>query len=242
MHGRRELEEHLKQLVSSYSYWAVALVVGLESMGIPLPGETILVLAAIYAAADPALNIWMVIAAATIGSIIGDNAGYYIGKHYAYTLLVRYGHRIGLSSTRIKVGQYLFRRHGGKVVFFGRFVALLRILAAFLAGVNHMPWPSFLIANAAGAVLWATSFGVGGYFFGVLLLKLHHSLAVVVFVLALGAFFLVGFLINRHEVRLIEAAERAFPGDLTGIVSDDGNRGTGLSSEPTEPGLKRFDD
>ena len=236
------MQEHLQQLVSSYGYWAIALIVGLESMGIPLPGETILVLAAIYAAADPALNIWMVIAAATIGSIIGDNAGYYVGKHYAYALMVRYGKHIGVSPTRIKVGQYLFRRHGGKVVFFGRFVALLRILAAFLAGVNHMPWRSFLIANAAGAVLWAASFGVSGYFFGVLLLQLHHSLAVVIFVLALGAFFLVGFLINRHEIRLIEAAEREFPGGLTGIVSDDGHSGTGLSPGPTEPGLKRFED
>src|SRR5215468_4801365 len=158
-------------------------------MGIPLPGETILVLASIYAAADPSLNIGAVIGAAAVGSILGDNAGYWIGKRYAFPLLARFGRQIGLSSTRIKVGQYLFRRHGGKVVFFGRFIALLRILAAFLAGVNHMPWRSFLIANAAGAVLWATSFGAGGYFFGVLLLKLHHSLAVVVFMFALGAFF-----------------------------------------------------
>jgi membrane protein DedA with SNARE-associated domain len=76
---------------------------------------------------------------------------------------VRYGRHVGVSPSRIKVGQFLFGRHGSKVVFFGRFVALLRILAAFLAGVNHMPWRRFLIANAAGAVLWASVFGIGGF-------------------------------------------------------------------------------
>src|SRR5215470_6617878 len=208
------LHEHLQQLVATHGYWAIAVIVGLESMGIPLPGETILVLAAIYAAADPALNIWFVIAAATVGSILGDNAGYWIGKHYAYALLVRYGSHIGMSASRIKVGQFLFGRHGSKVVFFGRFVALLRILAAFLAGVNHMPWRKFLIANAAGAVLWSSVFGVGGFYFGKLLLRLHHAIAIPVFVLVLTAFFVFGYLINRYERYLVEAAERDLPGPL----------------------------
>jgi membrane protein DedA with SNARE-associated domain len=124
-----------------------------------------------------------------------------------------------MSTARIKVGQYLFRQHGGKVVFLGRFVALLRILAAFLAGVNRMPWREFLIANAAGAVLWASAFGSGGYFFGKLLLQLHHSLAMVVFVVALVAFLGAGYLINRYEYRLIEAAERTLPGPLETMVA-----------------------
>jgi membrane protein DedA with SNARE-associated domain len=213
------LQKALQEFVSANGYWAIALIVGLESMGIPLPGETILVLAAIYAAADPTLNIWVVIAVATIGSIMGDNAGYWIGRKYAYTLLVRYGRYIGMSTARIKVGQYLFRQHGGKVVFLGRFVALLRILAAFLAGVNHVPWRAFLVANAAGAVLWASAFGSGGYFFGKLLLHLHHSVAIVVFAVALAAFLGAGYLINRYEYRLIEAAERTLPGPLETIVA-----------------------
>ena len=128
-------QETLQQLISAHGYWAIALIVGLESMGIPLPGETMLVLAAIYAAGDPTMNIWLVIGAAAIGSIIGDNAGYWIGHRYAYAAVLRYGRRVGLSEPRIKVGQYLFRKHGGKVVFFGRF-ALLR-LPGLLANVNH---------------------------------------------------------------------------------------------------------
>jgi membrane protein DedA with SNARE-associated domain len=207
-------KEMLQHLITTHGYWTIALIVGLESMGIPLPGETVLVLAAIYAASDPSLNIWLVIAAAAIGSIIGDNVGYWIGHRYAYAAILRYGRHMGLSESRIKVGQYLFRKHGGKVVFFGRFVALLRILAAFLAGVNRMPWRDFLIANAAGAILWASVFGVGAYYFGKLLFELHRVLASAMFILALAAFFGAGYLINRYERRLIEAAEQALPGPL----------------------------
>jgi membrane protein DedA with SNARE-associated domain len=207
-------KEMLQHLITTHGYWTIALIVGLESMGIPLPGETVLVLAAIYAASDPTLNIWLVIAAAAIGSIIGDNVGYWIGHRYAYAAILRYGRHMGLSESRIKVGQYLFRKHGGKVVFFGRFVALLRILAAFLAGVNRMPWRDFLIANAAGAILWASVFGVGAYYFGKLLFELHRVLASAMFILALAAFFGAGYLINRYERRLIEAAEQALPGPL----------------------------
>ena len=211
-------EEVLQQLVSTHGYWAIALIVGLESMGIPLPGETILVLASIYAAADPTLNIWLVIAAAAAGSIVGDNLGYWIGHRYAYALLVRHGRYIGMSVRRIKVGQYLFLKHGGKVVFFGRFVALLRILAAFLAGVNRMPWRDFLVANAAGAVLWAAVFGLGGFYFGKWLFQLHSAVAVIIFVIALCAFFGFSYLIRRYEHRLSEAAERALPGPLASVI------------------------
>jgi membrane protein DedA with SNARE-associated domain len=207
-------QEMLQDLISTHGYWVIALVVGLESMGIPLPGETMLVLASIYAARDPSLNIWMVILAAAVGSILGDNAGYWIGHRYAYAAVLRYGRHIGLSEPRIKIGQFLFRKHGGKVVFLGRFVALLRILAAFLAGVNRMPWRDFLFANAAGALLWATVFGVSGYYFGVLLFKLHAAFAGCIFAIAAAVFFGVGYAVRRYEYRLADAAERAIPGPL----------------------------
>jgi len=164
--------------------------------------------AAIYAAADPALNIWFVIVAATLGSIVGGNAGYWIGKHYAYGLLVRYGKYVGMSVLRVKVGQYLFRRHGGKVVFFGRFVALLRILAAFLARVNHMPWrlrtrlgPSCgrVSSGSAGTCSASSCFA-------------FTTVAIPVFTVALAGFFLIAYLINRYEHHLVEAAERELPG------------------------------
>ena len=86
----------LQQLVSAHGYWVVALIVGLESMGLPLPGETILVLAAIYAATGPNFNVGVVIAAAAFGAIVGDNAGYWLGLRYGYAILLRYGERIGI--------------------------------------------------------------------------------------------------------------------------------------------------
>src|SRR5215469_3509385 len=179
----------LQQLVSAHGYWAVALIVGLESLGLPLPGETVLVLAAIYAATEPSFNIWVLIVVAAFGAIVGDNIGYWLGLRYGYALLLRYGNRIGMFEARIKLGQYLFLKHGTKVVFLGRFIALLRILAAFLAGLNRMPWRVFLMANAGGGVIWATVFGVGGYFFGKVLLQVHHALAPIVLALALAGFF-----------------------------------------------------
>src|SRR5262249_47936825 len=104
-------------------------------------------------------------------------------------------------------------RHGAKVVFLGRFVALLRILAAFLAGLNRMPWRGFLMANATGGVIWSLVFGLGGFIFGKALLQLHHALAPIVFALALGGFF-GAYLIRRYEDRLTVLAERALPGPL----------------------------
>ena len=204
----------LQQLVSLHGYWMIGLIVGLESLGLPLPGETILVLAAIYAATEPSFNIWVVIAVAAFGAIIGDNIGYWLGSRYGYALLLRYGERIGMFEPRIKLGQYLFLRHGAKVVFLGRFVALLRILAAFLAGLNRMPWRAFLMANATGGVIWSVVFGLGGFIFGKALLQLHHALAPIVFALALGGFFGCGYLIRRYEDRLTVLAERALPGPL----------------------------
>jgi hypothetical protein len=107
-------------------------------------------IASIYAATEPSFNIWVVVAVAGFGATMGDNIGYWLGSKYGYALL-RHGERIGMFEARIKLGQYLFLRHGAKVVFLGRFVALLRILAAFLAGLNRMPWLTFLMANATGA-------------------------------------------------------------------------------------------
>src|SRR4051812_9393059 len=152
--------------IAAYGYWAVFAVVALESMGLPLPGETVLLAAAVYGGTRQELNITAVIAAASAGAIIGDNIGYEIGRRAGLPLLLRYGHRIGLDQRRLNLGQYLFRRYGGSIVFFGRFVALLRTFAALLAGANRMPWPRFVFFNAAGAVCWASAFGLGGYVLG----------------------------------------------------------------------------
>src|SRR5438034_1212099 len=136
----------------------IAPIVGLEGIGIPIPGETTLILAAVYAGSTHHLDIRLVIVAAAAGSIVGSIIGFWIGREIGYPLLLRYGHYVGLTESKIKIGQYLFRSHGGKIVFFGRFVPLLRTIAALLAGANCMSWSRFLLFNTAGSILWAGAY------------------------------------------------------------------------------------
>jgi membrane protein DedA with SNARE-associated domain len=206
--------EQLNHLIVAYGYLAVAVIVGLESMGLPLPGETTLVVASMYAAHNPRLEIWLVVLAATAGAILGDNLGYAIGKRFGYPLLKRFGPRIGVPENRMRLGQYLFSRYGFWVVFLGRFVALLRILAAFLAGVNRMNWPYFFIANGLGGVLWSSVFGFGAYFLGNMIFRMAGVLGPATFVLALAAFITGGYFVRRYETVLQAEADRALPGAL----------------------------
>src|SRR5438876_866404 len=156
----------LTHFLVAYGYWAVLLGVAIESTGIPFPGETMLLVAAIYAGTTHRLSLPLVIIAAASGAILGDNLGYWVGREGGYRLLRRYGHVLGLDERKVKLGQYLFRKYGGAVVFFGRFIAVLRAWAAFLAGTNRMPWAPFLLYNALGGIIWATIYRVGGYFLG----------------------------------------------------------------------------
>ena len=198
--------------IAAYGYWAVLVLVGLESMGLPLPGETALIAAALYAGTSHDLNIVGVIAAATAGAVIGDNIGYGIGRVAGFPLLVRYGPRIGLDERRIKLGQYLFRRYGGLIVFFGRFVALLRAAAALLAGINRMPWARFFFFNASGGIVWSSIFGVGAYVLGGSVRRISGPLGIGLFILAVTAVVFAAVLLRRHEQALLVEAERAFPG------------------------------
>ena len=206
--------EHLRHLISAYGYWSIAVIVALESMGLPLPGETVLVVAALYAATHHDTSIAGVIASAAAGAIVGDNLGYWLGREFGYRLLLRYGAYIGLSHERIKLGQFLFLRHGGKVVFFGRFIPILRILAGILAGMNRMPWRRFLLANAAGALLWSVVLGTSAYAFGRALLRVTGPLAIGLFLIGVGLLCAAGLFVRAHEAELKAQAERALPGPL----------------------------
>lgn len=204
----------LNHLIVQHGYWVVATVVGFESMGVPLPGETTLVSAAIYAGSTHELNIWMLAAAAAIGAIVGDNVGFWLGRRYGYQLLLRYGSVVRMNARRIKLGQFMFDRHGGKVVFFGRFVAFLRVVAALLAGINRMDWPRFLMFNALGGIAWAALFGWAGYTFGEEIEQVTRSVAVLSVLLAIAGFLCGLWFLRRHEQSLEDQAERAHPGPL----------------------------
>jgi membrane protein DedA with SNARE-associated domain len=205
---------HLLPIIENYGYWAIFVIVMLESMGVPMPGETALVTAAIYAGSTHRIDIKFVIGAAAFGAIIGDNIGYMVGRRFGLPLLVRYGHYVHLTQGRLKLGQYLFMRFGGAIVFFGRFVAFLRTFAALLAGVNRYQWQSFLFFNAAGGVVWALIFGVGGYIFGDTIERLSRPAGILALVFAAAGMLGFWVLFHRFEDHWQEAAERAFPGPL----------------------------
>lgn len=204
----------LQHLLTTYGYWAVFIFIAIESMGIPFPGETMLLVAAIYAGTTHHLSLPLVIVAAASGAILGDNLGFMLGRMGGYRLLQRYGRYIGLNERKLKLGQYLFMKHGGKVVFFGRFIAVLRAWAAFLAGTNRMRWPAFLFCNALGGIVWATLFGLGGYYLGDNIHRLTGPVALASFVVATLSIIAFLIFVRRNEQRLEAEAERALPGPL----------------------------
>ena len=159
----------LRNVLGTLGYPAVALFIMIESTGIPFPGETMLLLASFYAAVDHRLQIPLVIICAAVGAILGDNFGYLIGRTGGYALVQRFGHYVFLKPEHLEKAQRYFAKHGDKTVFFGRFIAILRAWAAFLAGINHMRWPTFLLYNAAGGILWSIIYGCLGFYAGLLL-------------------------------------------------------------------------
>jgi membrane protein DedA with SNARE-associated domain len=147
------------------AYLLLFVLVGGESAGVPLPGETALITASVLASQGK-LSLPLVIATAASAAIIGDNFGYLLGRHGARRLLERPG---WLARRRLEIlrrGEEFFERHGGKTVFLGRWLPILRITAAWLAGAHHMPWPKFLAWNAAGGIAWAVSVGILAYLTG----------------------------------------------------------------------------
>src|SRR5271157_1798612 len=205
--------QHLQGYLATYGYLAIFAIVGLESAGIPMPGETVLVAAAILAG-EGKLHLYGVIGAAAAGAIIGDNCGFWVGREFGFPIAYRFGRYVHLDERRLKLGQYLFLRHGGKIIFFGRFIAVLRAFAAFLAGVNHYDWERFFLFNAAGGIVWAAIFGTGGYSLGRAFEAYARPVGVAALIVAVIAFIVGARFVRVHEQALEAEAERAFPGPL----------------------------
>ena len=204
----------LHRLLENYGYIAVFLFVMIESLGVPFPGETMVIVAALYAGATHHLTVWLVWLIAAAGAIVGDNIGFGIGHWGGYRLLRRYGSKVRLNEAKLKVGRLIFDRHGGKVVFFGRFVSILRTYAAFLAGTIRMPYLRFLFFNAAGGIVWSAVYAFAFYYAGSALDKargpVDYGLGGAA-VLVAGAFIVW---LRRNERRLEEEAGRVYPGPL----------------------------
>jgi membrane protein DedA with SNARE-associated domain len=201
-------------LIDSYGYLAVFVLVGVESLGVPLPGETALITAAIYAGHTHRLNPWLIFLVAAAAAIIGDNIGYWIGDKGGYRLARRYGPKVRLDERKMKTARYLFDLHGGKVVFFGRFVSILRTYAAFMAGTSKMRWRRFLLANAAGGIVWAGLWTLTAYLAGDALKRASGTINLIFIGGAVVAIVITILLIRRQTSKLADRAEQAYPGPL----------------------------
>ncbi|GAB2554789.1 DedA family protein [Kribbella endophytica] len=190
------------------AYLVVGLVIGIESMGIPLPGETTLIAASLLASQGD-LRLVLVIAAAATGAIVGDSIGYFIGRKAGRGLFERLGRRSKhFSADRIERAERYFHKYGVWTVFFGRFVALLRIFAGPMAGMLRMPYPQFLAANAAGGIAWSTTIGIVAYNIGDNADKIFGELSVWALVL-IGAAAVTAYAIYklRHRRRSADSVE-----------------------------------
>jgi membrane protein DedA with SNARE-associated domain len=153
------------RLLLDYGLFLLFVLVAAESTGVPLPGETALIAASVLASQGHYSIVWVIVLAAA-GAIIGDNAGYWLGRKGGRALLRRIPYLNEYFERILPPAEKFFEKHGAKAVFFGRFVSVLRVTAAWLAGISHMPWWRFLFWNAAGGIVWATAFGVVAYYSG----------------------------------------------------------------------------
>jgi membrane protein DedA with SNARE-associated domain len=160
-----EILDYIVKLFTEWGYWIVFFGVMLENAGLPVPGETIL-LAAGFFASRHGFNLGLVMLIATTGAVLGDNAGYWIGRRAGRRLLLRYGKYIFLTEHRFIQMERFFHRHGDKTVLVARFLFGFRVFTALFAGASHMDWSKFLFFNVLGAIAWAVVMALLGYFFG----------------------------------------------------------------------------
>jgi membrane protein DedA with SNARE-associated domain len=195
-------------LVRHYGYWVITLAVAVECGGLLVPGETVFFGSAIYASSTGRLNIFYVVAAACAGAMIGNLVGYSIGRLLGETLLVRHGARIGLTERRLALGRYLFRRHGGKVVFFGRFCSVLRSFTPLLAGASLMPKRHFAAWTIAGGIAWPVLHGGFAYALGDAASRMSTGVQILLGIVVVASVVLLLRFLKRNEKHLEDLAIR----------------------------------
>jgi len=156
----------LRSAVVHYGYWAVAVALLLENAGVPVPGETILLLASFLAYSERELQLGWIIAVGIVAATLGDNLGFALGYYGGRPLLERYQSIFRIQSKTLMRGESLFARFGAVTVFFARFIFGMRIITGPLAGVLRMPWRKFLVYNFLGAAVWVTAISSAGFLFG----------------------------------------------------------------------------
>jgi membrane protein DedA with SNARE-associated domain len=164
----------LQPVLEHYGYWAVGGFVLLEDFGVPVPGEALLIAAAVFAGSGH-MNIAAVILVAVIGAVIGDNIGFAVGHFGGRPLVERFGRYVFLTPTRLEHAEEYFNRHGGKIDTIARFIEGLRQLNGLLAGIVGMHWAKFLGFNAVGAVLWVCTWAGIGYLAGENIVEIYAA-------------------------------------------------------------------
>jgi len=188
----------LLHVPASLGYGFLFLLVGMESAGAPLPGETALLTAAVLAA-QGRLSLPLVIVVAASAAIVGDNVGYVIGRSGLRRLLVRPGWFQRRRARLLEEGEAFFARNGSAAVFFGRWVTGLRVVVAWLAGAERMPWPRFALWNALGGIAWATSLGLLAYWIGSTSSGVFGTIGLIGAAVAVVA--VAGYLVTRRFAR-----------------------------------------
>jgi membrane-associated protein len=208
----------LVSIPANVGYIAVFGLIAIETMGVPVPGETALIAGGL-AAHDGHLSIELLIVLAAAAAILGDNVGFAIGRRFGRRIFERPGIAYEQRLALLELGEPFFERHGPKAVFLGRWVSGLRIASAWLAGMNRMRWPSFLLWNALGGICWAVGVGLGAYFAGhafeqvVTKIGVYGAVAVVALIVAFIAWrhkrHNTALKARGHEIRLRREAEAA---------------------------------
>ena len=189
----------LRGALVQYGYWAVAVALLLENAGVPVPGETVLILASFLAYSEHNLQIGWIIVVGTVAATLGDNLGYFLGYRGGRPLLERYQHIFRIRDETLAQGDRLFARYGAVTVFFARFIFGMRIIAGPMAGVLRMPWRKFFVSNFLGAVVWVTVISGAGYFFGQHWERLVSDMKRFDIVVAILALLTAGFLWWRRR-------------------------------------------
>ena len=193
-------------IFAQHGYLIMALLIGGESAGLPLPGETSLVAGAVEAQRGVLDLPWVMFVAAA-AAMVGDNLGYWVGRRVGRPALRRYGRFVRIGDRQIRVLDYFFAHHGAKTVFVGRWITLLRVGAALFAGASRMPWRSFLIWNALGSAAWAVSVALIGYFFWASVGTVKGVFGYIGIAALLASVVAGYFVLRRIERRLFRNAE-----------------------------------
>src|SRR4028118_843187 len=209
--------ETIQEIAKQYGYWAIFFGIALENLGIPIPGETITIVGG-FLAGSGELNYWLVLGTASSGAVVGSSIGYWIGKLGGWALLQRAGRLFRISEEQLTEAKTEFGENAGRAVFFGRFVAFLRILASPMAGIVEMPFPQFMVFNIAGGAVWASVMVTLSFFLGRLVpleevISWTARFAIVALILVVAWFVVPGWLESRKLKQSSPSEEPSAPGE-----------------------------